>query len=61
MKLKRKFASVVLIRAALAAAFFITGCAEKKAESIHTDYMDLSVKPGDDFYRYANGTWIKEQ
>ena len=21
--------------------------------------MDRSVKPGDDFYRYANGDWIK--
>ena len=21
--------------------------------------MDLSVKPGDDFYTYANGTWLK--
>ena len=21
--------------------------------------MDLSVKPGDNFYQYANGTWIK--
>ena len=21
--------------------------------------MDRSVKPGDDFYRYANGAWIK--
>ncbi|MEZ0486575.1 M13 family metallopeptidase [Fibrella aquatica] len=21
--------------------------------------MDMSVKPGDDFYRYANGTWLK--
>ena len=22
-------------------------------------YMDLSVKPGDDFYEYANGAWEK--
>ena len=21
--------------------------------------MDLSIKPGDNFYQYANGTWIK--
>src|SRR5687768_301894 len=21
--------------------------------------MDRSVKPGDDFFRYANGTWLK--
>jgi predicted metalloendopeptidase len=21
--------------------------------------MDRSVKPGDDFYRYANGDWLK--
>src|SRR5436853_2013034 len=24
-----------------------------------TDAMDRSVKPGDDFYRYANGGWLK--
>src|SRR5258705_11579067 len=22
--------------------------------------MDLSVKPGDNFYQYANGTWLKK-
>src|SRR6478752_10028708 len=22
--------------------------------------FDLSVKPGDDFYQYVNGTWIKQ-
>src|SRR5690242_18428945 len=24
-----------------------------------TDEMDVSMKPGDDFYRYANGDWLK--
>ncbi|MCU0372491.1 MAG: M13 family metallopeptidase [Ignavibacteria bacterium] len=27
--------------------------------AINTANMDLSVKPGDDFFRYANGTWMK--
>ena len=26
---------------------------------IDTANMDRSVKPGDDFYRYANGNWLK--
>ena len=26
---------------------------------LHLDYFDKSVKPGDDFFRYANGTWVK--
>jgi putative endopeptidase len=26
---------------------------------IITENMDLSVKPGDDFYRYVNGSWLK--
>jgi putative endopeptidase len=25
-----------------------------------TDYMDRSIRPGDDFYRYADGKWIKQ-
>src|SRR5437762_12255670 len=24
------------------------------------DHIDPSVKPGDDFYHYANGEWIKQ-
>ncbi|PHR61544.1 MAG: peptidase M13 [Robiginitomaculum sp.] len=27
---------------------------------IATAYMDLSVKPGDNFFLYVNGTWLKE-
>lgn len=28
---------------------------------IATDHMDTSVNPGDDFFRYVNGTWLKEK
>ncbi len=31
----------------------------KKTAFIDKANMDLSVKPGDDFYTYASGTWIK--
>jgi putative endopeptidase len=30
-----------------------------EAHGIVVANMDRSVKPGDDFYRYANGDWIK--
>jgi putative endopeptidase len=29
------------------------------ARNVATDDMDISIKPGDDFYRYANGGWLK--
>ncbi len=25
----------------------------------HSDDIDKSVKPGEDFYRFANGKWLK--
>jgi putative endopeptidase len=27
--------------------------------SIHQEYMDISVRPQDDFFEFANGTWVK--
>ena len=31
----------------------------KKVEGLNPEDMDLSVAPGDNFYQYANGGWIK--
>ncbi|HET7105985.1 MAG TPA: M13 family metallopeptidase [Candidatus Acidoferrum sp.] len=31
------------------------------AQNVYTQDMDRSTKPGDDFYRYANGGWLKAQ
>ncbi|ESQ76977.1 M13 family metallopeptidase [Asticcacaulis sp. AC402] len=45
---------------ALVFSTFLAGVAF--AEPVHDvdlQGIDASVKPGDDFYRYANGTWIK--
>lgn len=33
--------------------------APKKLKGFSIEYMDQSVKPGDDFYKYVNGTWLK--
>src|SRR5690606_42045458 len=30
----------------------------KESHGINTSYMDRSVKPNDDFFRFVNGTWF---
>ncbi len=32
--------------------------ADQENHGINLEYMDLSVNPGDDFFRYVNGTWF---
>src|SRR5690606_5535301 len=32
----------------------------KESHGINLEYMDKSVKPGDDFFRYVNGTWYDQ-
>lgn len=52
-KLKSYFAALGI----LAASY--TANAQSQMKFIDPANMDLTVKPGDDFYQYASGTWIK--
>ncbi len=38
-------------------AFFVNANAQD-GKGINLEFMDKSVKPGDDFFRYVNGTWF---
>ncbi|HXP72448.1 MAG TPA: M13 family metallopeptidase [Candidatus Dormibacteraeota bacterium] len=54
MSLFRTVAPIVV----LASAAYLSGAALPVAENVYTQDIDRSVKPGDDFYRYANGGWL---
>ena len=43
----------------LAILAFVMSLSPLAAQNVHTQDMDRSVKPGDDFYRFANGGWLK--
>jgi hypothetical protein len=48
----------------VAAALLLVGAAMRQntpnqTKAIDPANMDLSIKPCDDFFRYANGTWLK--
>src|SRR5512135_1115210 len=55
MPLSRVKGFVVILTFALS---FRAAAADQKAS---TQDIDRSVKPGDDFYRYANGAWLKRE
>jgi putative endopeptidase len=54
-RLLRTLASIAI----LASAVLFTSRAPIVAGSAKEDDLDRSVKPGDDFYRYANGGWLR--
>jgi putative endopeptidase len=64
--MKLKFTNLMLSGAVFLSAMAFTPDGGKKnadsppAKFIDPANMDLSVKPGDDFFDYANGTWIKQ-
>ena len=43
----------------LVTAILLTSAFRPAPEDQFTDDMDRSINPGDDFYRYANGGWLK--
>ncbi len=56
-----KLKTTAAVAAIVCALSFSTAHAQKAADSHAVDLagIDHSVKPGDDFYAYANGAWIK--
>jgi putative endopeptidase len=54
MLLLRTVAPVII----LASAVYLSAAATPLGENVYTHDMDRSIKPGDDFYRYANGGWL---
>src|ERR1700746_3659901 len=56
-------ALVVLSLGFVFARAYVPARADVPAKAVHgiaVANMDLSVQPGDDFYHYANGAWIKK-
>src|SRR5438876_215610 len=43
----------------LAFGVLLYPASETIPQNINLQDMDRSVKPGDDFYRFANGAWLK--
>jgi putative endopeptidase len=64
--MKLKFSNLMLSGAVFLSAVAFTPDGDKKnadgppAKFIDPANMDLSVKPGDNFFDYANGTWLKQ-
>lgn len=60
MKTTSRLLKMVVVCATLAsAALSAQDAAAPQTHGVSLANMDRSVKPGDDFYRYANGNWIK--
>jgi putative endopeptidase len=55
----KNFIKVLVIGASAAAMLAFTPPGGKKSKYIDKGNMDLSVKPGENFYLYANGGWLK--
>jgi len=42
-----------------AATFMSTAAMAQQGQAVNLEFMDVSVRPQDDFYHYVNGNWMK--
>ena len=50
----------ILATALLASLALSNPLTAQRSATLDTASMDRSVKPGDNFFEYANGTWLKD-
>ena len=48
----------MILTVILASVVLLIAAGSPAAQEAHVDDMDRSIRPGDDFYRYANGGWL---
>ncbi|MBQ0117962.1 MAG: M13 family peptidase [Flavobacterium sp.] len=54
-----------IVAASIIATMILFSCGKEteddgKVHGIHLEYMDKTVKPGDDFFKYVNGAWFEK-
>ncbi|HTS38615.1 MAG TPA: M13 family metallopeptidase [Candidatus Solibacter sp.] len=59
MKLILRFACYACVAAGVAALSAEQPAFAQEVHGVAVSHMDRAVKPGDDFYHYANGDWLK--
>ncbi|MBE9585068.1 M13 family metallopeptidase [Mucilaginibacter sp. JRF] len=59
MKLKYLSLALPAVLCTTSATFAQSGKTDQPQKFIDTQNMDTAVKPGDDFFEYANGGWVK--
>ena len=56
--MKKRLACLPVIIAAVLSACNTTAEQKQQQKFIITGYMDSSIQPGDNFYKFVNGKWL---